>query len=113
MIRRPPRSTLFPYTTLFRSSIKIYNDGTGLGPDWTFKDLRVSSAGYFGAPDLNHVVEYQALGTTTVSAFNTVTLPLVSNFSGRDALRPPSLPRVICQSFAALPAVATAIPSCR
>src|SRR2546425_6449646 len=26
MIRRPPRSTLFPYTTLFRS-------GVGLGPD--------------------------------------------------------------------------------
>src|SRR2546430_11478968 len=23
MIRRPPRSTLFPYTTLFRSSIKL------------------------------------------------------------------------------------------
>src|SRR4051812_49619125 len=23
MIRRPPRSTLFPYTTLFRSSIKM------------------------------------------------------------------------------------------
>src|SRR2546427_9074884 len=23
MIRRPPRSTLFPYTTLFRSNIKI------------------------------------------------------------------------------------------
>src|SRR3712207_8760429 len=23
MIRRPPRSTLFPYTTLFRSSIRI------------------------------------------------------------------------------------------
>src|SRR3712207_7589710 len=27
MIRRPPRSTLFPYTTLFRSSVTIYNDG--------------------------------------------------------------------------------------
>src|SRR5260370_30737667 len=27
MIRRPPRSTLFPYTTLFRSS----NPGTGFG----------------------------------------------------------------------------------
>src|SRR3712207_8134725 len=27
MIRRPPRSTLFPYTTLFRSE-----DGLGLGP---------------------------------------------------------------------------------
>src|SRR5258708_29232207 len=34
MIRRPPRSTLFPYTTLFRSSTTLtvqapgYNDGT-------------------------------------------------------------------------------------
>src|SRR2546430_6049226 len=26
MIRRPPRSTLFPYTTLFRSKIHIYRD---------------------------------------------------------------------------------------
>src|SRR5438270_11222973 len=28
MIRRPPRSTLFPYTTLFRSAVKKY---TGQG----------------------------------------------------------------------------------
>src|SRR2546430_13686630 len=27
MIRRPPRSTLFPYTTLFRSSIYIHEMG--------------------------------------------------------------------------------------
>src|SRR5258705_1879288 len=26
MIRRPPRSTLFPYTTLFRSGLKNYLD---------------------------------------------------------------------------------------
>src|SRR5688572_31476627 len=26
MIRRPPRSTLFPYTTLFRSTDKIFRD---------------------------------------------------------------------------------------
>src|SRR5260370_21657157 len=25
MIRRPPRSTLFPYTTLFRSDILVFN----------------------------------------------------------------------------------------
>src|SRR5256886_6553305 len=31
MIRRPPRSTLFPYTTLFRSNLP----GTGGGPRWT------------------------------------------------------------------------------
>src|SRR2546429_6678037 len=30
MIRRPPRSTLFPYTTLFRSKI-VFGSDTGLG----------------------------------------------------------------------------------
>src|SRR5687768_17946726 len=30
MIRRPPRSTLFPYTTLFRSSSNEFNEGGGL-----------------------------------------------------------------------------------
>src|SRR5258705_12691069 len=36
MIRRPPRSTLFPYTTLFRSfpvsTIPVYGDGM---PSWS------------------------------------------------------------------------------
>ncbi len=31
MIRRPPRSTLFPYTTLFRSLRQIYEQVPGLG----------------------------------------------------------------------------------
>src|SRR2546429_4634623 len=31
MIRRPPRSTLFPYTTLFRSFFQPYNQGLGIG----------------------------------------------------------------------------------
>src|SRR3712207_7333992 len=29
MIRRPPRSTLFPYTTLFRSRARPAKDGSG------------------------------------------------------------------------------------
>src|SRR5437016_14463479 len=33
MIRRPPRSTLFPYTTLFRSP--VHSHGVGPGPDPT------------------------------------------------------------------------------
>src|SRR5438477_12787096 len=33
MIRRPPRSTLFPYTTLFRSSV-ILPAWTNRQPDW-------------------------------------------------------------------------------
>ena len=37
MIRRPPRSTLFPYTTLFRSAISIglLNEELSLFPDQT------------------------------------------------------------------------------
>src|SRR5690349_23103241 len=34
MIRRPPRSTLFPYTTLFRSSATL-NATVSTGPDST------------------------------------------------------------------------------
>src|SRR3712207_6890152 len=32
MIRRPPRSTLFPYTTLFRSEGLAKADGPSVGP---------------------------------------------------------------------------------
>src|SRR2546429_5173341 len=37
MIRRPPRSTLFPYTTLFRSS-----RGPPLAPTWAHRPLRAA-----------------------------------------------------------------------
>src|SRR3712207_8576838 len=41
MIRRPPRSTLFPYTTLFRSEALAGHDtvvfhGRAMPPDWRF-----------------------------------------------------------------------------
>src|SRR2546422_5868711 len=39
MIRRPPRSTLFPYTTLFRSSAQPMPCTT---PPWTCPRARVS-----------------------------------------------------------------------
>src|SRR2546422_5967552 len=42
MIRRPPRSTLFPYTTLFRSSL------TGLYPDRNGQAVS-NSYGYYPA----------------------------------------------------------------
>src|SRR5256886_10753117 len=32
MIRRPPRSTLFPYTTLFRSRVRVRERAEGAGP---------------------------------------------------------------------------------
>ena len=36
MIRRPPRSTLFPYTTLFRSAFFAYAVVLGMGYSWEF-----------------------------------------------------------------------------
>src|SRR3712207_8392672 len=33
MIRRPPRSTLFPYTTLFRSALRLGSVEPGVGPE--------------------------------------------------------------------------------
>src|SRR3712207_8943269 len=34
MIRRPPRSTLFPYTTLFRSAVDVNENGAVLVNRW-------------------------------------------------------------------------------
>src|SRR6266480_7500117 len=50
MIRRPPRSTLFPYTTLFRSPVRIKRVGHvqlhGLGPPGRLPPARIcASAG--------------------------------------------------------------------
>src|SRR5256885_10698229 len=42
MIRRPPRSTLFPYTTLFRSSRR---------PPWSVRVARARGDDSPGAPD--------------------------------------------------------------
>src|SRR5260370_20732695 len=47
MIRRPPRSTLFPYTTLFRSSRRR---ALPAGPPFSSKHHRDSSAASPGAP---------------------------------------------------------------
>src|SRR2546422_8352171 len=43
MIRRPPRSTLFPYTTLFRSSRKCSPGPNAGGRACPFAALRASS----------------------------------------------------------------------
>src|SRR2546422_3183364 len=56
MIRRPPRSTLFPYTTLFRSSVHtaggIHRVAlSGRVPAWGEKAQRRGRRTWFPAPD--------------------------------------------------------------
>src|SRR5690349_24376780 len=46
MIRRPPRSTLFPYTTLFRSHRSHGSTGQRQDPGRTFKGKKM--AGHLG-----------------------------------------------------------------
>src|ERR1019366_3100136 len=43
MIRRPPRSTLFPYTTLFRSAFFFHHGPLAFGHDMVNRDFRLRS----------------------------------------------------------------------
>src|SRR2546422_1477390 len=56
MIRRPPRSTLFPYTTLFRSllwwSERVVDEVGHAAPD--LKDLRVGAGGIHAVRQQNN-----------------------------------------------------------
>src|SRR5690349_22564448 len=50
MIRRPPRSTLFPYTTLFRSLLV----DLGIGVDQARRQARQHGQLFLGAADHEH-----------------------------------------------------------
>src|SRR2546430_9079434 len=56
MIRRPPRSTLFPYTTLFRSLLVNAAFGGQLGPP----NLWVVLLGTYGFRSEEHTSELQS-----------------------------------------------------
>src|SRR2546430_13429233 len=63
MIRRPPRSTLFPYTTLFRSGC-----GTKVSTgDFPYFFLRVLNS--------DKLFSFLAIGTTSLSTTNTCLPP--------------------------------------
>src|SRR2546429_6900881 len=70
MIRRPPRSTLFPYTTLFRSSVchaEAALASSGTGPDFSScagKDVRYPNGGCTGAHDRWAVADSPAIHAT-------------------------------------------------
>src|SRR3712207_7667738 len=69
MIRRPPRSTLFPYTTLFRSDNTLYlaAHSTGTG-EYGFDPLMESDGGgsTLGAGDVIEVSTPKGTGDYTV-----------------------------------------------
>src|SRR3712207_7735554 len=69
MIRRPPRSTLFPYTTLFRSAPLLRRGRRGGGPPVVdvgqrLPDLRIDR----GGDGLDAAVEHQDVDPADMAA---------------------------------------------
>src|SRR5258708_27492348 len=63
MIRLPPRSTLFPYTTLFRSMFADITGSTPLADRLDPEDMRAILTGYFNLmteQDRKHTSELQS-----------------------------------------------------
>src|SRR5258705_10607435 len=65
MIRRPPRSTLFPYTTLFRSLVRSLIPGAL--PGSTMEDVVTAKADY-SKPDVDSSPVRLRLNRTAVQA---------------------------------------------
>src|SRR5258706_6487902 len=61
MIRRPPRSTLFPYTTLFRSGRRRRDDRSGSGRVQHQRWRRNRASGDPAARSEEHTSELQSL----------------------------------------------------
>src|SRR5687767_15376264 len=59
MIRRPPRSTLFPYTTLFRSRVRFFAAATS-APS-SVSTAPTASSGSASARSEEHTSELQSL----------------------------------------------------
>src|SRR3989475_1398880 len=108
MIRRPPRSTLFPYTTLFRS-LKAYESPLGQVPvDREFtnalaKRARQDCFGSEGAHRKEHSIEFQAVFLRYLFAGRReiAIVPILASFAhealvgGRRVDDDPRIPRLL------------------
>src|SRR5438477_9565186 len=95
MIRRPPRSTLFPYTTLFRSEVPLFNQPTlvsQFGVTW-FRDSRDNPAdaskGSFNSADFGAADTYFGSSASFLRFFyqNSSYHPIKRRFSFARSIR--------------------------
>src|SRR5256885_13985416 len=88
MIRRPPRSTLFPYTTLFRSLAQRGLPVAAPAPFHHFQGRQAQGAGPEGhGRELHHLLQQPGLLAATVVGVglerDAVSLPFLEAFFGR------------------------------
>src|SRR3712207_9077719 len=72
MIRRPPRSTLFPYTTLFRSSSEPIYEGTMEFLEWRIYGF------FFAAVNVMFRALYIGITRTKVLTINAAVMALIN-----------------------------------
>ena len=72
MIRRPPRSTLFPYTTLFRSFGKGLVSAVATISNLVAKEYNVKLSGLNSLPRTAYVVRKRSVASSIVSTIFTL-----------------------------------------
>src|SRR5256886_7167836 len=92
MIRRPPRSTLFPYTTLFRSYYAlldgrflfdfVHEDALAAETAQRYRALLVPNAAYLGDEHCRRIRDYVGAGGSLLATFET------SRYTGWGDARP-------------------------
>src|ERR1041385_2292712 len=93
MIRRPPRSTLFPYTTLFRSDARLairYEPASGLGHSkWKRTHQFGRGVSNFAGHHPLGVCSGQLIGSQTpFEVSRSILISMVSIVDGADQARP-------------------------
>src|SRR2546425_4816048 len=89
MIRRPPRSTLFPYTTLFRSAISSGPPKTG---PVTVATNNVAGFTFSATAGIHYLVQYRSEEhTSELQSLAYLVCRLLLEKKKNKALSPPSL----------------------
>src|SRR5258708_27316025 len=87
MIRRPPRSTLFPYTTLFRSNRAINTSASSVPVRYR---SRILSAALCGFPKMGRILERSEEHTSELQSPDHLVCRLLLEKKNRYTRRRPS-----------------------
>src|SRR5687768_14688404 len=92
MVRRPPRSTLFPYTTLFRSEVEVVLESGAVGRAIVPSG---ASTGQFEAVELRDGDDRYA-GKGVENAVDNVNGEIADAIEGLDATEQRTIDRILC-----------------